>query len=414
MPARWAITNPKGTTDDPICQSRARVARGRDRRPAAAAHNGGGLPDAEIFATNNTALITDEDDPRLRTRLRHFARTVTRIIGDGGGRPRGSELLDGVFFSSDGGTTFETSRRFDVDRVSDDELHDIAETVRRRFLQQSVLTFDHLHPSDPDADAIELDVPRVTARALRNGLLDDPVAQERLFGGSVTEDRHLLLVAGRADADLARAFAKRIGGDVKRAVTRYGEREFVEVATAGRARIEKRTLVLTGTGEDDKIALRHRPQARDRLRRRRCHRLRARRRRFDRIRVDGGDGSDTLRSRAPRTARRSMCRPAATASACRATAASRSSSTTSSSSISPRWPAPTALTVDDLSQTDMFQVDSDLGAADGSVDRVIVNADRRRDEQEQNSISAFSGNVAILVPTFVQLDERGAGGPAAR
>ena len=124
------------------------------------------------------------------------------------------------------------------------------------FLQQSVLTFDHLQPSDPDADAIELEVPHVTAQALRNGLLADPVAQERLFGGSVTLDGHLLLVADRADADLARSFAKRIGGDVKRAVTRYGKREFVSAATAGRAQIDKHTLVITGTGDDDTIALR--------------------------------------------------------------------------------------------------------------------------------------------------------------
>ncbi len=248
-----------------------------------------------------------------------------------------------MFFSSDlGGTTFETSRRFDVDRVSDDELHDIAETVRRRFLQQSVLTFDHLHPGDPDADAIELDVPHVTARALRNGLLDDPVAQERLFGGSVTEDRHLLLVADRADADLARAFAKRIGGDVKRAVTRYGAREFVEVATAGRARIEKRTLVLTATGEDDKIALRPGRRLEIDFGDDGVTDFEPSRRRFDASASTAATGTTSSRSRAPRTARRSMCRPAVTASACRATAVSRSSSTTSSSSMSPRWPAPTA------------------------------------------------------------------------
>ena len=88
--------------------------------PAAAAHDNGhaGLPDAEIFATNNTALITDQHDPRLRDRLEGFARRVKDIIYEGGGRPEGSELLDGVFFSSDlGGTTFERSRVFDVDRV---------------------------------------------------------------------------------------------------------------------------------------------------------------------------------------------------------------------------------------------------------------------------------------------------------
>jgi hypothetical protein len=33
----------------------------------AAGHSSGGLPDAEIFATNNTAVITDPADPRLAT-----------------------------------------------------------------------------------------------------------------------------------------------------------------------------------------------------------------------------------------------------------------------------------------------------------------------------------------------------------
>jgi hypothetical protein len=62
-----------------------------------------------------------------------------------------------------------------------------------------VLTFDHLPQHDPDADAIELEVPGVTAQALRDGLLADADARERLFGGSVTLDGHLLLVADRAD-----------------------------------------------------------------------------------------------------------------------------------------------------------------------------------------------------------------------
>ena len=62
--------------------------------PAAAAHD-----DAEIFATNNTAVITDPADPRLQDRLKGFERAGERIIDEGGARPRGSELLDGVFFS---------------------------------------------------------------------------------------------------------------------------------------------------------------------------------------------------------------------------------------------------------------------------------------------------------------------------
>jgi hypothetical protein len=187
------------------------------------------LPDAEIFATSNTAVITDPSDPRLRMALVRFAREVERIVRRGGGTPRGSDLLDGVFFSSEfGTTTFERSREFAVDDVTDDELHAIAETVRSRFAQESVLTFDYLPRGDGDVDAVELEVPGVTAQALRDGLLADQTARERLFGGSVTLDGHLILVAELADAQLARAFAERIGGDPRRAVTRYGDREFVE------------------------------------------------------------------------------------------------------------------------------------------------------------------------------------------
>ena len=43
--------------------------------PSAAAH-GGGAPDAEIFATNNTAIITDSDDPRLDDRLRDVVELI--------------------------------------------------------------------------------------------------------------------------------------------------------------------------------------------------------------------------------------------------------------------------------------------------------------------------------------------------
>ena len=98
--------------------------------------------DAEIFATNNTAVITDPADPRLNDGLLGFERDVNRLIEDGGGLARGSQLLDGVFFSAEQGTTtLERSRVFAVDGVEDDELHTIADTVRARFGQQSVLTF---------------------------------------------------------------------------------------------------------------------------------------------------------------------------------------------------------------------------------------------------------------------------------
>ena len=201
------------------------------------AHAAPRVPDAEIFATNNTAVITEPDDPRLDDRLGRFARTVTRIVRAGGGAPRGSELLDGVFFSSDfGTTTFERSRRFDVDRVDPGELQEIAETIGTRFHQESVLTFDNLDADDPAVDAIELEVPGVSADALRNGLLADQEAAERLFGGSVTLDGHLILIADLADEQFARAFAASIGGDLSRAVTRRGDREFVEHRRRRRSR----------------------------------------------------------------------------------------------------------------------------------------------------------------------------------
>jgi hypothetical protein len=194
----------------------------------AAGHPYGGLPDAEIFATNNTAVITDPADPRLDKRLNGFANKVTRMIWQGGGVPRGSQLLDGVFFSSDlNQTTFERSRDFDVDHVTDAELASIAERVRVRFEQQSVLTFDYLPAASPDVDGVELEVPGVAADDLRQGLLDDQVAREALFGGSVTQDGRLLLVADLGNAELAREFAEKIGGEVDRAVARPGDIEFV-------------------------------------------------------------------------------------------------------------------------------------------------------------------------------------------
>ena len=190
--------------------------------PAASAH------DAEIFATNNTAVITDRIR-RLDDRLKDFERQVERIIADGGGKARGSQLLDGVFFSAEQNTTtFERSRGFDVDHVSDDELHTIADTIRSRFGQESVLTFDRLSAGDPDVDAIELEVPGVSAKALRKGLLADP-------GGARAAVRRLG-DPGRASAarrrPRRRAARPRVREAHRRrpapAVTRYGKREFVE------------------------------------------------------------------------------------------------------------------------------------------------------------------------------------------
>jgi Ca2+-binding RTX toxin-like protein len=327
--------------------------------------------DAEIFATNNTAVITDPADPRLQDRLNDFARQVERIVSDGGGVARGSQLLDGVF-SFDGVTTFERSREFDVDRVSEDELHTIADTIRARFDQQSVLTFDRLPASSDDVDAVLLDVPGVTATALRDGLLNDVEARERLFGGSVTQDKHLLLVASLDDATLARTFAKRIGGDLKRASTTYGKREFVEGPLP--VRVERGTLVVAGSADDDAIELT-----------RRAGRIEVKlggetfafaRHRVDRVRVDGGDGLDTFAI----DDRRLDLKPAGDhvrigdvdldgVEIVKATA--------------------DELNVGDLSATDVFQVDAD--------------ADRTTTYGSEGDDQISFGSFGVLGPTFVQL-----------
>ncbi|HEY1277817.1 MAG TPA: hypothetical protein VGF25_23110 [Thermoleophilaceae bacterium] len=187
-----------------------------------------GLPDAEIFATNNTSIITDQADSRLGKRLVRFDRQVRRIIGYHGGRARASQLLDGVFFSSAlGTTTFERSREFDVDAVSRRELHDIAERVRRRFHQESVLTFDYPERRRDPVDAVQVEVPGISVQRLRDRLLVDAEARERLFGGSVTLDGRLILVAALEDVGLVKRVVKDIGGDFDRALIRLGKREFV-------------------------------------------------------------------------------------------------------------------------------------------------------------------------------------------
>lgn len=186
------------------------------------------LPDAEVFAANTTEVITDPADPRLDVRLVGFKKQVARIIRRGGGRPGGSELLDGVVFSSIlGFTTFQTSREFDVESVTRRELRAIADTVRRRFHQQSVLTFDYPDRRSDLVDAVRLEVPGVRTRRLREGFAADEQARERLVGGSVTRDHRLILIASTSDLRLAKRFAREIGGRVKDATIRRGHREFV-------------------------------------------------------------------------------------------------------------------------------------------------------------------------------------------
>ncbi|MET9536445.1 hypothetical protein ABZY16_02885 [Streptomyces sp. NPDC006553] len=185
-------------------------------------------PAAEIFATDNTAVVTDPDDPRLRTRLTRFDHEVRAIIRAHGARPAASTLLDGVFWSEAGRqATYERSREFDVNRVGRDGLHHIAGAIAEEYDQEAVLTFRCLPRTSPETDAVEIEVPGVGVNRLSEALVADPEARERLGGGSVTLDGRLVLVAEIADLDLARKFTVSLGADWNEARLSYGDREFV-------------------------------------------------------------------------------------------------------------------------------------------------------------------------------------------
>jgi hypothetical protein len=190
-----------------------------------------GVPSAEIFASSTAAIITDPADPRLGDRLLGFRRDVKRIIRQGGGGPRRSELLDGMFFSPIlGFATFQRSRQFDVDRVSRGELRDIAATVAQRFGQQSVLTFDHAERRRDPVDAVELEVPRIAAPRLRFAFVADTEVRRRLMVASVTLDGRLILVAALEDLGVVERFVTALGASFAEATIRRGHREFVAAA----------------------------------------------------------------------------------------------------------------------------------------------------------------------------------------
>ncbi|MEV6280333.1 hypothetical protein [Nocardia sp. NPDC051832] len=184
-------------------------------------------PTAELFATDNTATITDPADQRLRTRLEGFEVAVGAIAVQNVGLPVGSTLVSGVFWSEDRqAATYERSRAFRLACVDAAELERIADQVRVRFRQESVLTFEPLAASDPEVDAFVAEIPGVDVRRFHDGLVGDRVARERLVGGSVTEGDTLILVAEPADLEVARDFVAGLGASWPD-VVRYGDREFV-------------------------------------------------------------------------------------------------------------------------------------------------------------------------------------------
>ncbi|WP_069165273.1 hypothetical protein [Nocardia altamirensis] len=196
--------------------------------PASCAAGNPLQPTAELFATDNTATITDPEDQRLRNRLEGFELAVDGIAVQHIGLPVGSTLVSGVFWSDERQqATYERSREFHLACVDEAELRRIADQVRVRFQQESVLTFQRLAPNSTGVDAFTVRVAGVDVRRFRDSLVADPVAREHLVGGSITEANTLILVVDLADTALAQQFVAGIGGAWDAASIQYGDREFV-------------------------------------------------------------------------------------------------------------------------------------------------------------------------------------------
>jgi hypothetical protein len=184
---------------------------------------------AELFAADNTGVIADREDARLRDPVLPLEITVTADVVLGGARPSVSVLIDGVFWSqSRQRLTYERSRLFDLCIANEAQLHAIAELVRYQFDQESVLTFEHLPQGSREADAVEIRVPDVCLTQFGDALADNRAARERLEGGSVTQDHTLILVAARGDEALARWTASKAVLSSSAVSVTYGKREFVE------------------------------------------------------------------------------------------------------------------------------------------------------------------------------------------
>ncbi|WP_327114115.1 hypothetical protein OHB12_33530 [Nocardia sp. NBC_01730] len=185
-------------------------------------------PTAELFATDNTETITDPADHRLRNRLEGFELAVDAIAVRNVALPVGSTLVSGVFWSQERHhATYERSREFHLACVDGADLGRIAQQVRARFGQESVLTFEHRAAGAPGIDAFIVEVADIDLRRFHDALVADPVARERLVGGSVTEQNTLILVADIADLEPTRRFVERVGGTWDFVTVRYGDREFV-------------------------------------------------------------------------------------------------------------------------------------------------------------------------------------------
>ena len=186
------------------------------------------MPEAEMFATNNTDTIADPADPRLQDQLQPFESQVDSTVLANAALPVGSDLVHGIYWSEDmQQLTFESSREFHLACVGDDELTHIAEDVARRFDQESVLIFSYRPDGGPPGDSFIADVPGVDQRRFFDALKADPDARTRLGGGSISQDGSLVLVASDRDADVAKRVVAASGGVLDMSTVRQGTSRFV-------------------------------------------------------------------------------------------------------------------------------------------------------------------------------------------
>jgi len=185
---------------------------------------------AELFATDNTAVIADphsDTAAQLQDGLQLFEVQADATLAHAGETVTGSTLLDGFTWSPQlQRVTFERSREFHL-CGTDGSSHTAAEALRRQFHQQAVLTFDYLPQQAPGADAILVTAPGVDAARFRDALAADAAAHSRLPAGSVTTDHTLTLVAGAGDLEVARRLVGEAGGNWDAATIAYGRREVV-------------------------------------------------------------------------------------------------------------------------------------------------------------------------------------------
>lgn len=200
---------------------------------APASSAAGSCQPAELFATDNTRVITGPDSEaagQLRDDLEPFERQAVATIAQTGAEVTGSTLVDGVFWSATlQQIAYERARQFHLCVVDEPTLHIAAEAMNRQFHQETALTFEYLRQGAPEADAILIAVPGIDIARFGDALMADSAARQRLLGGSVTTADHtLLLVAANRDFDIARQLVEEAGGSWTAATINYGRRELVQ------------------------------------------------------------------------------------------------------------------------------------------------------------------------------------------